>query len=94
MERVVFRRDYDPYMEMEKYLAVFPDDPHNVGKLAFVAFYFNGDRAVFEPYGEMCFDYYYGKTKRIRGRSDEALRCLHAIEQYFDCKFRMMEKLS
>lgn len=94
MERVVFRRDYDPYMKMEKYLAVFPDDPHDIGYLAFVAFYFNGDRAVFEPYGEMCLDYYYGKTKRVRRQSDEALRCLQAIEKYFGYQFKVREKLS
>ena len=93
MERVVFRRDYDPYMKTEKYLAVFPDDPHNVGRLAFVSFYFNDDRAVFEPYGEMSLDYY-RKTIRVRRQSDEELRCLQAIEKYFGCQFKVKEKLS
>ena len=93
MERVVFRTDFDPYMKMEKYLVVFLDDPHNVGRLPFVSFYFNGDRPVFEPYGEMCFDYYYGKTKRIRKSSDDALRCLRAVEWYYGCQFEVREKL-
>lgn len=94
MERVVFRKDYDPYMKIEKYVAVFPDDPHNAGTLPFVALYFNGDRPVFEPYGEMCLDYYYKKTKCIYKQSDDALRCLRAVEWYYDSQFEVREKLS
>ena len=30
-ERVVFRKEFDPYMKIWKYLAVFPDDVASIG---------------------------------------------------------------
>jgi len=93
MERVVIRKDYDPYMSIEKYLAVFPDDECNVGRYPFVSFYFNDNRPVFEPYGEMDWWYYYGKTKPVKAKSDEARECVAALEAYYNVPFRAMEKI-
>lgn len=93
MERVIFRTDHDPYMKCEKYLAIFPDDPTNVGRLAYVSFYFNGERPVFEPYGEMSIEYYYYNTKRIKKGTELSAKCLCAIEWFYDSKFVVREKL-
>ena len=93
MEKVVFRVERNPYTKRNNFLAVFPDDSANPGRLGYVAFEFNGYNVLFEPYGEIATNYYYANTKRVRKNSPEADRCKRAIERYYNCQFRVMVKL-
>ena len=97
-ERVIFRREYDPYMEMWKYLAVFPDDLSDSGRIGAIPFYRKNFSAMewwFEPYGEVAFPYYYG-TKIIHKNDPVVHELLKAVEDYFEYKpgeFKVCEKL-
>ena len=94
MERVVFRKEHWPRWNDTVYLAVFPDDPANPGRFGYVSMRFDHDTAVFEPYGEMVFDYYYNHTKPVHVNTEEARRCLAAIEAYYQTCFALREKIS
>ncbi len=93
-ERVVFRKDKDPYMNIEKILAVFPDDDRRIGTVAYVPFYFDGyGRAVFEPYGEMALSYYYHKTSPVKKTSPEIGMFKYALKEQFGTDFDVRERL-
>lgn len=92
MERVIFRREYDPYMKEWGYLAAFPDDDAGRGRIACSPFKLREDGAVFEPYTEVSFSYYYGK--KIVHRKDPMMGKLRkAVEDYYGTKFRVCEKV-
>jgi len=94
MEKLVLRTEYDPYMAMEKYIAIFPGDSARPGYLAFVSFYFDREnRAIFEPYGELSFEYYYNSTKQVRKNTEDARRCCAALENYYNTTFKLYEKV-
>ena len=89
-ERVIFRVECP---DTQSYLAVFPDTPANPGRVACVPFHFLGDMAVFEPFCEASMGYYYG-MRIVHKSTDTALRCLKAIERYYNAPFRVVEKLT
>lgn len=94
MERVIFRKEKNPYAPGgESFLVVFPDDEANPGRLGCVSFYFENGRTYYEPYGECSREYYYG-TRIIHKGTEEAARCLQAIEAYYDGKYKVCEKLT
>lgn len=91
-ERVIFRLEYDPYMEMEKVMACFPDDETLFGRIGSITMWFDSyDEAVFESYDEADLGYYYDKTKPLK---DKALaeKCKDALEARFETKFRIVRK--
>ena len=93
-ERVVFRKEFPGKPFAPNFIAVFPEDEANPGMIAYIAFNMREGRGpVFEPYSEMALGYYYGKTKPVKKDSDDAKKCLKAIEAYYDTKFRVMEKI-
>lgn len=91
-EHVVMRREYDPFMEIEKVLCVFPDDRANPGKLCYVVMWFDGHgTAWFEPYGE-CDYYYYLHLKPLKDM-EMAEKCKKALEDRYGGKFKVMQKI-
>lgn len=93
-ERVIFRKEYWPRWNDTVYLAVFPDDPANPGRYGYVAMRFDGDTTWFEPYGEMAVDYYYRYTKPVHTNTEEARRCLAALEDRYQTSFDLRERIS
>lgn len=92
MERVIFRREYDPYMKEWGFLAAFPDDDAGRGLIAAVPFKIREGKAVFENYGEISLDYYY--HKKLIKRKDPAMGTLRkALEDRYNTKFRVCEKI-
>ena len=92
MERVIFRKEYNPYTKKWGYLACFPDDEANRGRIAATPFHFVDGLAVFEPYSELDFGYYY--KKKIIHKEDALIgKLLDAIESYYNCKFSVCEKI-
>lgn len=93
MERVIFRREYDPYMKEWGFLAAFPDDDAGRGLIAAVPFKIKEGKAVFENYGEIALPYYY--SKKIVHRKDPMMGKLRkAVEDYYGTKFRVCEKVT
>lgn len=93
MERVIFRREYDPYMKEWGFLAAFPDDDCNMGMISGISFRFDQNgKAVFEPYTDYALPYYYGK-KLVRRNTPDAARCRAAVEGFYNTKFRVCEKI-
>lgn len=91
-ERVVFRIEHDPYMEIDKVLAVFPDDEANRGRICFVPMWFDGHgTAWFDPYGEMAIQYYWS-TKPLKDM-EMAEKCKKALEDRYGGEFRVMQKI-
>ena len=93
MERVIFRKEYNPITKEFDYLAAFPDDEAGRGRIAVSPFALKMDgTAVFEPYTEVPLSYYYAK-KIIRRNSPEMGMLRKTIEDYYGTKFRVCEKI-
>ena len=94
-EKVVFRTEKNPYMPGEFFLAAFPKAPANPGSVCVLPFYFDDqDRAVFEPFTEASYEYYYNSTKLVHKNTDKAKACLAAIEKFYETQFDVREKLT
>ena len=93
MERVIFRKEYNPFTKGFDYLAAFPDDEAGRGRIAVSPFALKTDgTAVFEPYTEVSFSYYY--KNRIIHRGDSIIGKLRkAVEDYYGTTFRVCEKI-
>lgn len=82
--KAIIRREYDPYRKEWGYIAVFPEESANHGKILALPFYFRNDgTAVFEAHGEIDLGYYY-KTKIVHAKSYEAEKCRLAVESYYN----------
>lgn len=94
MERVIFRKEYDPYMKEWGFLAAFPDDDCNDGTISGVSFWFDANgKAWFETYTDYSLPYYY--SKKIVRRKDPMIGKLRkAVEEYYGTKFRVCEKVT
>ena len=92
-ERVIFRTVKNPYINTQGYLACFPDDPANPGRIGCVSFYFLNDTAIFESYSEADMGYYYEQTRIVHKGTDTAKKLLQAIERYYDSEFKVVEKM-
>lgn len=90
--KVIFRKEYDPYLKQDRYYAIFPDDPANYGNLCFVSFHFCEDMVFFDPYDEMSMEYYW-KTKVIHKDDPIIPQLYEAIKTYYDEEFQIAEKV-
>lgn len=91
-EWIIFRHEYDPYMKIWGYLAIFPDDPANNGKVACVRFYQNGDSWWKESFGEASYSYLY-KCKIIHKNDPIIPELLKVIEDYYGGSYEVVEKI-
>lgn len=83
-EKVIIRREYDPFREEWGYLAAFPESPSNPGKILCLPFFFLEDgTAIFDAHCEVDFEYYY-KTKIVHAKTDEAKKCCEVITRYYN----------
>ena len=92
-ERVIFRKEYDPYRKIWGFLACFPDDEANLGRIQAIPFY--KGMYEWESYGltEVSMEYYYAK-KIIHKGTDEASDCLKVLKSFFpDEEFVVCEKI-
>lgn len=79
---VIFRKEYDPYMKIWKYLAVFPECCNWKGDMSCLPFYDVTDGVMFENHDECSVEYYH-KTKTIR--NSELLSELKVkVERYYN----------
>ncbi len=93
MERVIFRKEYNPVTKSWGYLAAFPDDESARGSIAVSPFGFKPDgTAEFEPYTEVSLSYYF-KNKIIRRHDPVANKLRAAIQDHYKTTFRVCEKI-
>ncbi len=92
-ERVIFRTEYNPYTKRREYLAVFPDDPANPGRIGAVEMHVREKGTFFFPYGEIALAYYYNNTRLVHKDNSAIPDLLRAVEGYYDCKFKVCEKI-
>ena len=95
MERVLFRYMNDPYLKVVRWVAVFPDDPANPGRLSFISGYYDGhDKPIFDPFDEMDLAYYYKHTKPVSRDMHVVPILIADIEAYCNTKVNMMERMN
>lgn len=92
MEKVIFREEFNPYTETDGFLAIFPNDEANLGRVGTIGFYFIDKRPVFEPYGEADINYVLGK-KIIHKNDDRIPMLVEAIENHIGDKVQVVEKM-
>ena len=103
-EKVIFRREYDPYQKAWNYFACFPDDEKETwwSYVGCIPFYLkdenNPDSWVKEPYTSVSCNYYY-KTKIIH-KSDPIvptlIAALDSMWLHRDCDYdgwKVVEKI-
>lgn len=97
-EKVIFRREYEPYMKQWQYLACFPDDPAEYpgAYINGIPFYFTSENHwIREPYTGMSYGYYM-KTKIIHKNDPIIPMLLKALEsmgiQDDNAGFKVVEK--
>lgn len=93
MQKVIFREEYNKYTDEWGFLAIFPEDEANLGRVVILPFVFRGKKAVFEPFGEGDIDYVL--RKKIVHKNDERIPMLvDAVERYIDDKVQVIERIT
>ena len=98
MERVCFRIEHDPYMDIDVILAVFPDDEANRGRFVFLPMWFNNyGQITFGCHDEMDIMYYWNCTKPLKD-DKLAKRCVEMLEAYektedYELHFRIVKRI-
>lgn len=91
-EKVIFRREYDPYMEMEKYLAIFPDDPASPGRVVCVPIYQTAYQWYKDCVDEADLSYIY-KCKIVHKREDITSYLVDALKEFYGGEYEVCEKI-
>lgn len=95
-ERVIFRREYDPYMEMWKYLCIFPDDPANPGMVSCLSMYkevhYGTNKWIYEPLSEANIFYIY-KQKIVHKNDPIIPELVQVLKDIYGGEYRVMEKV-
>lgn len=91
MERVIFRKEYNPYSKRWQVLAGFPDDKANAGNICVVSMFKIGDEIWHEGYREASLDYWFRK-RIIHKDTDEANEALDMVQKIYGTEFKVCEK--
>lgn len=93
-ERVIFRIEYDPYMNKNKYLAIFPDDVANYGRCVVVPLYQNGYSDAWWRENATEADWSYIYSKKIVHKNDSIIpELVEALKKFYGGEYRVMEKV-
>ena len=93
-EKVIFRAENNPFRpDAESYLAVFPETEGWRGYMLALPFFFDAaGNAWFEAHAEIDGAYYYGKTRCVHTGTPQAVKCLAAVERFYNEKFDVRER--
>lgn len=97
-EKIILRTLYNPYAKAWEYMAVFPEEGSNPGKLAAVVFrVWHGIGGIvhssFDSFFEVPLDFYYRRTKIIHREDPRIPELLGELEAYYRESFCVVEKL-
>lgn len=94
MERVILRHEKNPYTNQMGYLAIFPDDEANPGRVGAISFSFNQyGNPIFEPYCEVTLGYMY-EQKIIHKNEEDVEKCIKALSEFYDEEYKVCEKIT
>lgn len=93
MEKIIIRREYNPYTKQWGYLVGFPEEKANFGKIGCFACHFNTyNKLVLEPYCEVD-TFYFLKKKIVHKNTEDAQIVCSELEKMIDKKFQVVEKI-
>lgn len=93
-ERVVFRKEFDPYMKMWKYLAVFPDDVASIGMWMAVPIWKVNNHPWRESAGEVSWDYYYNMTKVVHKKDPIVEELVEILKFFYGGEYEVKERIA
>lgn len=90
-ERIIIRREYNPYMKMWGYLVGFPEQKANPGRICVVGCYFNGQVMI----ESMCEadKFYFTNRKLVHKNTADANAVKGWLEKYYNEEFEVVEKI-
>ena len=92
MQKVIFREEYDKYTEEWGFLAIFPEDEANRGRVGVIPFKIRDGKSWYEPYDEADIDYVL--SKKIIHKNDERIpELVDAIEKRIEDRVQVVEKM-
>lgn len=92
-ERIIIRREYDPYRKAWGYLVGFPEQKANRGRICVVGCYFNRfNKLVLESMSEAD-KFYFLNKKLVHKNTEDADAVLHGLEWYYEEEFEVVEKI-
>lgn len=92
MQKVIFREEYDKNTDEWGFLAIFPEDEANLGRVGVIPFKIRNGKPWYEPYGEA--DINYVLKKQIIHKDDERIpELVEAIERRIDDRVQVVEKI-
>lgn len=93
-EIVIFRREYNKYTKEHGFLACFPDDEANLGRIQSLPFHFSGVLTIYECHDEISLDYFY--HRKIVHKDDPIIpKLVDALKRFYgdDISFKVIEKI-
>ena len=82
-EKVIFRREYDQYLKKWGYLAGFPNDEANRGRISVLPFKILDDGTVIRGSNDEADKFYFTKLKLVHKGTEEAEQCMKALKSIF-----------
>jgi len=93
-EKVIIRKEYDPYMKIWKYLCIFPESYEGNGTYGCVSIYKDGyGHWLHENYAAGTPTYFY-KCKIVHKNTPEAAEALEGLIATYGDGFRVVEKMT
>lgn len=92
-EKVIFRKVFDPFMKIWKYMCIFPDEEANLGCVGCVEIWEENGKWWHDPYCEIhIFNTY--KCKIIHKTDEIVPKLINALHKLYDCDFEAVEKIT
>lgn len=92
MQKVIFREEYDKYTNEWGFLAIFPEDEANRGRVGVIPFKIRDGKPWYEPCCEADIDYVL--SKKIIHKNDERIpELVDAIEKRIEDRVQVVEKM-
>ena len=96
IERVIFRREYNPYKKTWDYLAVFPDYTNRDGTVDCLPFYIDGRGvAWFECWCSADISYLHSNRTKIVHKNDEEIpHLVSLLKDMYGGEYKVCERIT
>ena len=93
-ERVIFRREYNRETKQDGFIACYPDEEANAGRILALPFHFTDTNMIItECHGEISLNYFY--SQKIIHKNDPIIpKLIHALERLYGGKYEAIEKIT
>lgn len=93
IEKVIFRREYDPYMKMWKYLCIFPEDKQRNGNIGCVSSWLNDDGKWWHDNYDSGSPAYFHKCKIIHKDEPVVNELVRQLKMFYGGEYKVVEKM-